>query len=449
MINANLLWCVRTALLPLLMNVCGGAKILGIFPSHSRSHAIISSALMRELAARGHHVTVLSMHPQVDNVGNYTDIVLKSSLLDLLDNETKLGMSRMQMGIVQMFDVFFNLDLVLCDLQLQEESVQELVHSKDLSFDLIIVEAFNNECFLGFVHKFQAPLIHICTFAGFDFMGHWVGNPNPYAYVPSPILKFRDKMNFWERMINTILGTSFILVRNHYYLPRQNAIMRKHFNDSNDLPELSEIEHRTSVLFVNQHLSTSYPKPLMPSIVQVGGIHVKPPKKLPQDIQSYLDEASEGAIFFSMGSNVKSSEMPEGTIDALIKAFSKVKQRVLWKWETETFPGRPSNVKLGKWLPQADILAHPNTRLFMTHGGLLSMQEAIDRGVPVVGIPVFGDQKMNMMWAVSQGFGVSMDFNNITSESVSEALSEVLGNPRYRENSQRLSRIFRDQPLTP
>lgn len=57
-----------------------------------------------------------------------------------------------------------------------------------------------------------------------------------------------------------------------------------------------------------------------------------------------------------MGSNVKSSEMPEGIIDALIEAFSKAKQRVLWKWETETLPARPTNVKLGKWLPQADIL---------------------------------------------------------------------------------------------
>jgi glucuronosyltransferase len=57
-----------------------------------------------------------------------------------------------------------------------------------------------------------------------------------------------------------------------------------------------------------------------------------------------------------MGSNVKSSEMPGGTIDALIEAFSKVKQRVLWKWETDTLPGNSTNVKLGKWFPQADIL---------------------------------------------------------------------------------------------
>lgn len=191
-------------------------------------------------------------------------------------------MSRRQLGIFKMFDVLFNLNIEVCDLQLQEESVQKLIHSKDLSFDLIIVGAFHNECFLGFVHKFQAPLIHMCTFGGFDFMGHWVGNPNPYAYVPSPVLKFRDKMNFWERMINTIMGTSFILLRNHYYLPKQDAVMRKHFNDSNDLPSLSEIEYTTALLLINQHLSTSYPRPLMPNIIQVGGIHVKPPKKLPQ-----------------------------------------------------------------------------------------------------------------------------------------------------------------------
>jgi glucuronosyltransferase len=89
-------------------------------------------------------------------------------------------------------------------------------------------------------------------------------------------------MNFWQTIINIITGTSFTLLRNHYYLPRQDAIMRKYFNDSNDLPSLSEIEHTTSVLLINQHFSTSYPKPLMPNIVQVGGIHVKPPEKLPQ-----------------------------------------------------------------------------------------------------------------------------------------------------------------------
>ena len=48
--------------------------------------------------------------------------------------------------------------------------------------------------------------------------------------------------------------------------------------------------------------------------------------------------------------------MPESKRNAFLGAFSKLKQRVLWKWESDTLPGQPSNVKLGKWLPQSDIL---------------------------------------------------------------------------------------------
>ena len=38
---------------------------------------------------------------------------------------------------------------------------------------------------------------------------------------------------------------------------------------------------------------------------------------------------------------------------------------------------KPSNVKLSKWLPQEAILAHPNLKLFVTHGGQSSSQEAL------------------------------------------------------------------------
>jgi glucuronosyltransferase len=62
-----------------------------------------------------------------------------------------------------------------------------------------------------------------------------------------------------------------------------------------------------------------------------------------------------------MGSNLKSSQMPESTRNAFVEAFSKLKQQVLWKWETDTLPGQPKNLKLGKWLPQSDILG----KLFM------------------------------------------------------------------------------------
>jgi glucuronosyltransferase len=78
--------------------------------------------------------------------------------------------------------------------------------------------------------------------------------------------------------------------------------------------------------------------------------------KSSQDLQSYLDESPDGVIYFSMGSNLRSSNMKNATINALLQAFSQLKQNVLWKWETDSLPGKPSNVKVGKWLPQSDIL---------------------------------------------------------------------------------------------
>jgi glucuronosyltransferase len=77
---------------------------------------------------------------------------------------------------------------------------------------------------------------------------------------------------------------------------------------------------------------------------------------LHQELQKYLDEAPDGVIYFSMGSLLQGYLMPEFKINAFLVAFSKLKQRVLWKWESDTLQGQPSNVKVRKWLPQNDIL---------------------------------------------------------------------------------------------
>jgi hypothetical protein len=75
-----------------------------------------------------------------------------------------------------------------------------------------------------------------------------------------------------------------------------------------------------------------------------------------QDIKEYIEGAAEGVVLFSMGSNLKSSQLPNEKLRGILEAFSKLKQRVLWKWEDEDLPGKAPNVKVAKWLPQSDIL---------------------------------------------------------------------------------------------
>jgi glucuronosyltransferase len=74
--------------------------------------------------------------------------------------------------------------------------------------------------------------------------------------------------------------------------------------------------------------------------------------------------------------------------------------------------------------------AHPNVKLFITHGGLLGTQEALWRGVPLLGIPVYGDQHLNMRKAVNSGYGILLELDNITTDSVLWAIHSAL-RPRY------------------
>lgn len=76
-----------------------------------------------------------------------------------------------------------------------------------------------------------------------------------------------------------------------------------------------------------------------------------------QDLQSYLDDAKDGVVYFSLGTNIPSSMLRKEIIDALIEGFKKLSPvKVLWKYEKDDLPGKPDNVKISKWLPQNDIL---------------------------------------------------------------------------------------------
>lgn len=104
---------------------------------------------------------------------------------------------------------------------------------------------------------------------------------------------------------------------------------------------------------------------------------------------------------------------------------------------------------ISKWFPQDDILAHPNVRVFITHGGLLSTMEATFHGVPLIGIPIFGDQTLNMAKTEKAGYGVTVEYIHLSETTISRALNEVLNNKKYRENAKTISARFRDQQNDP
>lgn len=222
--------------------------------------------------------------------------------------------------------------------------------------------------------------------------------------------------------------------------------MKEHFPKA---PPLTELFYQNDIILLNSHPGMSEVVPHVPSMIEIGGFHVKPPQNLPKDLQTYLDEAKEGVVLFSMGSVLKSKEMPKEKLAAIFKSFAKLKVKVLWKFEQDDLPNKPSNVKIMKWVPQQDVLPHPNVKAFITHSGLFSTIEAMYFGVPIIAIPIFGDQEMNAMRSVGMGIGVQVNFKDLNEKSLDGALNEILGNKKYSENVKQRSKMLQDRPMKP
>ena len=139
----------------------------------------------------------------------------------------------------------------------------------------------------------------------------------------------------------------------------------------------------------------------MPNTILGGLMGCRTPPPLPQDLNTFVESAEHGVILVSFGSLIKASKMPEHKRVMMLNVFSRLKQKVIWKWEAE-MPDAPDNVLLSPWLPQTPLLAHPKVRLFITHGGAGSLQETICHQTPIVGVPVHGDQFPNTQEAVNK-----------------------------------------------
>ena len=75
------------------------------------------------------------------------------------------------------------------------------------------------------------------------------------------------------------------------------------------------------------------------------------------------------------------------------------------------------------------MLGHPKTRAFITHGGTNGIYEAIYHGIPVVGIPLFGDQFDNIVHMKTKGAGVHVDFLTMSSTDLLHAVKTVTNDP--------------------
>ncbi|XP_039757363.1 uncharacterized protein LOC120631751 [Pararge aegeria] len=415
-------------------------NILGVFPFPAKTHFFVFAPYLKELADRGHNVTVISYYPRTEPIPNYHDIGLNKALQYLTPSHpisTSIFVSYLSLTLVHMIG-----GPVACKLLVEDENVQDLLESRPL-FDLVVVEQFNSDCALGLAHKFEAPVIGITSHMLLPWHYRRFGVPYNPSYVMYDFLKGGTKPTFFERIKRTILYQHINFIHEYITHTLEQNIIEEHIGE---VPPLGELAKDIKLVLVYQNMMLTGSTIAPPNIIEVGGYHVAKPKPLPNDLRKFIEESEHGVIYISFGTILNAASMPKDKLQHIIEGLAELPQRVIWRWNKKFLPGNPKNIFISKWLPQNDILAHPNVLAFFSHCGLLGTTEAMYHGVPIVGLPIYGDQSTNAAAIEESGLGVQTSLDLISKEYILEKFLKVL-DPAFREKVKYLSRAWHDRPL--
>ncbi|XP_066253000.1 UDP-glucosyltransferase 2-like [Euwallacea similis] len=448
MLSRNSTVVLLCAIFILSFSQCQTARILGIFPTPGKSHYILESTLMKALVDAGHDVTIVSPFEEEHNSkgnGTYRQIVLTGIAEAQKERRKAINLfERRYINPLVAIYIMNKIGLNQTESTLSHENFQSLIQSGE-KFDAVIVGQFMNDALKGMAHHFGGHLVLFSTVGTSTWVNHLVGNPSIPSYTPEMILGYPAKMTYFQRMKNALFNIVYNINQRFVFYPRQNSLLKKYVPNAIDLHDAL---FNVSLVLLNTHESIGFSTSTVPCMKAIGGFHVNAPKKLPEDLQEFLDGAENGVIYFSLGSNVNTNHLPAETKQAILEVLSGVKQRVLLKFEDSSL-NLPENIKVGTWFPQQDVLAHPNMKLFITHGGYASTIETVHHGVPIIAIPVFGDHKMNAVYAETKGFGRILPWQEITKEKFSSMIEELLSNPEYSNTIKRNSALLRDREEHP
>ncbi|XP_076388109.1 uncharacterized protein LOC100874899 [Megachile rotundata] len=422
------------------------SKILVMVPIPSYSHQVTFRKLVTQLHKHGHEVVFATANPLPINSTRLTQIDISSGYGIMQANEFMKYRFEGNYGLKFMMDSLPDMTDSLTEQFLNNTELRKLyAPDSGTKFDVVLTEFLFMPATYVMAYRFDAPLIGISSLGIPSHLEHVLGG----FMLPSheymwEMTETGPNLPFWKRLWNYVsLWRYTHKILNECYT-RQHAIAERYFGMR--LPPLIDIVKNVSLIFVNQADALTPARPKLPNMITFTSFHVKEkPDPLPKDLQRFLDGAKEGFIYFSLGSNARSSDMPMEIQQMFFDVFVKLPYRIVWKYEKE-IPVKLDNVYVGKWLPQQSILAHPNIKLFIYQAGLQSTEEAIHFGVPLVAIPILGDQDYQAKRMDALGVGKYLEILTITKDQIDSTIREVITNKQYKEKMLHLRELVNDNP---
>ncbi|XP_038412166.1 UDP-glucuronosyltransferase 2A2 isoform X3 [Canis lupus familiaris] len=424
------------------------------------SHWLNIKIILEELIQRNHNVTVLAssttlfINSNPDSSVNFEvipvsftndnlDSLIEHMIMLWIDHRpTPLTLWSFYKELGKLLDTFFRINIQICDGVLSNPKLMARLQKR--GFDVLVADPVTI-CGDLVALKLGIPFVYTLRFSPASTVERHCGKiPAPASYVPAALSELTDQMTFGERVKNTIS------------YPLQDYIFQSYWGEWNSYyskvlgrpTTLCEIMGKAEIWLIRTYWDFEFPRPYLPNFEFVGGLHCKPAKPLPKEMEEFVQSSGEdGVVVFSLGSMVKN--LTDEKANLIASALAQIPQKVLWRYKGNKPATLGTNTRLYDWIPQNDLLGHPKTKAFITHGGTNGIYEAIYHGVPMVGVPMFADQPDNIAHMKAKGAAVEVNINTMTSADLLHALRTVINEPSYKENATRLSRIHHDQPVKP
>ncbi|KAF3698999.1 UDP-glucuronosyltransferase 1-1 [Channa argus] len=416
------------------------------------SHWVGIKAIAQEVGRRGHRVTVVI--PEINmrmGPGKYYNTLTYPVPYDKAHIESVMSMHKENMKktaqpfMEKIKTRFSQIQKIIEFIHTTAESLlfnaSLISHLEQQGFDAVLTDPMVPTGSIV-ARKLGLPTINLLRGIPCSLDMKAAGCPSPPSYVPRFFTGYTHKMNFMERLVNTLVAWLEPLLCRLLYWNFDHIAYQ--FLEQKE--GIAEVLSHSDIWLMRFDFTLDFPRPLMPNFVLVGGINCNVRNPLPEDLESWVS-GEHGFVVFTLGSLV--SDMPEETSSVFLEAFKQIPQKVIWRYTGQVPDNVPDNVKIMNWVPQNDLLAHPGARAFITHAGSHGIFEGLCHAVPMVMLPLNGDQPDNARRLASRGAGVILDIFSISKQNLLWGLNEVINDTRYKDNVLKLSALHKDRPLDP
>ena len=254
------------------------------------------------------------------------------------------------------------------------------------------------------------------------------------AVTPVPLFAFTDRMTFGQRLLNSLVYLISVL---QDFSVDSDAVAA-YAPEMPYLP-LDMLAARAELWLVEMDHILDYPRPTLPNVKLIGGTATGPAKPLAPPFAAFMDGATEGVVIVSFGSYVLN--LPQDISDKIFTVLRQLPMKAVFRSNLKS--PDPEKILTSAWIPQNDLLAHANTKVFVSHSGKNGQYEALYHAVPVVATPLFADQGHNAERARSKGFGEKVDLITVSADELRDTILKVASTPSYKDAISKASEIFR------